>query len=87
MNYGNIYENSVEEILNTARSKIFMAHNRVGFNPKCSECKYLYLCKTGCPFVKNVYQSSKSYTCLLQQELYQNNHYLEDSNPLESTYF
>lgn len=84
--YGNIFQNSIEEILNNAKSKILMAHNRVGFDLKCSECKYLYLCKTGCPFVKNVYQSSKSYTCLLQQELYKKNGYSEDEFPLESAY-
>jgi len=85
--YGNIYIDSVEDILNNANNKIFMAHNKQGFNEKCSECKYLYLCKTGCPFVKNVYNSNMSYTCLLQQELYKKNGYSEDNNPLESTYY
>lgn len=68
--YGNIYKDSVEDILNTANEKIFNAHNSVGFNDECSKCKYLYLCKTGCPFVKKTYNSDKSYTCLLQKKLY-----------------
>ena len=68
--YGNIYKDSVEDILNTANEKIFNAHNSVGFNDECSKCKYLYLCKTGCPFVKKTYNSNKSYTCLLQKKLY-----------------
>ena len=68
--YGNIYKNSVEEILDNAFNKIQKAHEKVGFNDICSKCKYLYLCKTGCPFVKNTYKTNKSYTCLLQQELY-----------------
>ena len=78
--YGNIYEDSVEDILNRAYNKIFIAHNKQGFNEECSKCKYLYICKTGCPYVKNVYNSNKSYTCLLQQELYKDRKYDEDEN-------
>lgn len=69
--YGNIYENSVEEILATAGTKIMQAHGKVGFSEECGSCKYLHLCKTGCPFVKNVYKSAKSYTCALQLKLYE----------------
>ncbi len=86
--YGNIYTNTVEEILNTARSKIFENHNKVGFNDECAKCKYLYLCKTGCPYVKNNYKINKSYTCKLQQEIYKDNieKYSEDEDSEESTY-
>lgn len=58
----------------------------MGFNEECANCKYLYFCKTGCPFVKNVYNSNKSYTCLLQKELYKNIGYREDQNNEESVY-
>ncbi len=68
--YGNIYNDSVEKILLTARNKIFINHNKQPLNEECTNCGYLYLCKTGCPFVKNTYNSSKSYTCKLQQEMY-----------------
>ena len=68
--YGNIYNNSVEEILNTAYLKIFKNHNLENFNEDCKNFGYLYLCKTGCPFVKNNYNTNKSYTCKLQQEMY-----------------
>lgn len=68
--YGNIYTDSVEKILQTAQSKIFINHNKLPFNEECSKCCYLYLCKTGCPFVKNTYKTNKSYTCLLQQQMY-----------------
>ena len=84
--YGNIYENSVEEILQTAEIKILTAHNNVGFNEECAACQYLYLCKTGCPFVKNVYHSDKSYTCLLQKELYKNRNFCPDDNPSATAY-
>ena len=84
--YGNIYKDKVDNILETAKTKIYLAHNKVGFNEECSNCKYLYICKTGCPFVKNVYKSNKSYTCLLQKKLYKLRNYDEDENFKESTY-
>lgn len=84
--YGNIYENSVEEILQNAEIKILTAHNNVGFSDECAACQYLYLCKTGCPFVKNVYHSDKSYTCLLQKELYKNRNFRPDDNPSATAY-
>ncbi len=86
--YGNIYKDNVENILENAKRKIFEVHNKVGFNKECAECQYLYLCKTGCPFVKNKYNSNKSYTCKLQQQIYINNQelYPKDENNEESTY-
>ena len=76
--YGNIYKNTVEEILNTAKNKIFINHNKLPLNEECTKCGYLYLCKTGCPFVKNNYKSNKSYTCKLQQEMYKDRNFLPD---------
>ncbi len=76
--YGNIYKNSVEEILTTAKNKIFLNHNKQPLNEECTKCKYLYLCKTGCPFVKNTYNSNKSYTCKLQQQLYKDRNMEQD---------
>ncbi len=86
--YGNIYKDSVEDIMNNSKRKIFESHNKVGFNKECLECKYLYLCKTGCPYVKNTYNLNKSYTCKLQQEIYKNNTeiYPKDENNEEATY-
>lgn len=75
--YGNIYTDTVEEILKTAKTKIFLAHNRQGITEECISCEHLHLCKTGCPFVKNVYSSSKSYTCRLQKEIYRDKDYDE----------
>jgi uncharacterized protein len=76
--YGNIYKNTVEEILSTAKNKIFLNHNKQPFSEECTKCKYLYLCKTGCPFVKNTYNSNKSYTCKLQQQLYKDRNLEQD---------
>ena len=84
--YGNIYTDNVKDIMKNAYNKIFLAHNRQGFNDECANCKYLYLCKTGCPYVKNVYNSDKSYTCLLQKQLYKDRSYDEDQYYQEFTY-
>lgn len=71
--YGNIYKDDVQTILQNAQNKIFEIDKKIGFNEECANCKYLYLCKTGCPFVRNKYNSNKSYTCKLQQEIYKDN--------------
>ena len=84
--YGNIYKDDVETILNNAKEKMLANHRRVGFNEECGKCKYLYICKTGCPFVKNTYQVNKSYTCKLQQELYKKRDYQEDEFQDEFVY-
>ena len=84
--YGNIYDNTVEEILNNAKNKIFINHNKLPLNEECTKCGYLYLCKTGCPFVKNTYNSNKSYTCKLQKELYKDRNYQVDQFNDESVY-
>lgn len=84
--YGNIYTNSIKEILETARNKIFLNHNKEVFNEECAKCGYLYLCKTGCPFVKNSYKSNKSYTCILQKQMYKDRNYQKDSFNEEFVY-
>lgn len=84
--YGNIYKDEVITILENAKERMLGNHRRVGFNKECSECKYLYICKTGCPFVKNTYKTNKSYTCKLQQELYKKRNYLQDEYNDEYVY-
>ena len=84
--YGNIYTDSVEDILKTANNKIFLNHNRQPLSNECTNCGYLYLCKTGCPFVKNTYNSSKSYTCKLQQRMYEDRKLEKDAYNDEFVY-
>ena len=69
--YGNIYRDSVREILACARRKISAIHQKLGFDPECAKCGWLHLCRTGCPFVKLDSGSAKSYTCLLQKKIYE----------------
>ena len=84
--YGNIYRDTVDTFLKTAARKIFQNHNRQPFPEECARCAYLYLCKTGCPFVKTVYGSGKSYTCLLQQQMYRDRGYAPDASADETAY-
>ena len=76
----------MDKILQTAQKKIFINHNKEKFNEECAKCGYLYLCKTGCPFVKNTYKTNKSYTCLLQQKMYKDRNYQKDEYNEEFVY-
>jgi len=83
--YGNIYRDSVADILSTARRKIMAVHQAAGFKEECGTCGYLYLCKTGCPFVKKNNADSMSYTCRLQQRIYEKN--AEPPRPQENYWY
>lgn len=69
--YGNIYTDDVRTIMERGEDRIFLAHSRKKLNPECVACPYISYCKTGCPFVKNLYNSDKSYTCRLQKRIYE----------------
>ncbi len=69
--YGNIYKDSMGQIMERGAEKIRAVHESCGFDEECGSCGYLYLCQTGCPFVKRQQRRTKSYTCLLQKELYE----------------
>ncbi len=71
--YGNIFNNSVEEILHAAQSKVNMAHQEQGLDPECRNCGYIGICRTGCPIVKKQNSRSRSYTCSLQKAMYRDN--------------
>ena len=68
--YGNIYRDSMSRIMETGAEKIRRVHASCGFDQECGDCPWLYLCRTGCPFVKRQQKRARSYTCLLQKELY-----------------
>ena len=84
--YGNIFRDSVGAILARANARIAAAHERVGFSPECAECGWLYLCKTGCPFVKKLYHTPQSYTCLLQKALYADRNLPPDQNNAQTVF-
>ena len=71
--YGDIYSDTIQTILDRAKSKILSQHQSLGLNEECKACDYLYLCHTGCPYVKKNNKTSKSYTCKLQKTIYEEN--------------
>lgn len=68
--YGNIFNDSVEEILQNGMQKISLMHQRFGFDSDCQSCSHLSTCHTGCPVVKFQRNKAKSYTCELQHQMY-----------------
>jgi len=68
--YGNIFEHTIETILDNAKSNIQTVHQQHGLHEDCQQCDYLHLCHTGCAFVKSQQNRGKSYTCELQKTLY-----------------
>ncbi len=71
--FGNVYKDTIDDIIFEAQNKINFQHQTKGFHDECSICGYLSICNTGCPFVKHVNDSNKSYTCYLQKTLYSDN--------------
>ncbi len=68
--YGNIFKDDVQTVLSNAKNSIKAIINKAGMHEDCRKCEYLYICNTGCPFVKVQQKESKSYTCLLQKAIY-----------------
>lgn len=71
--YGNVYRDSIADILAAGARKISQIHQQHGFDPACRSCNHLPLCNTGCPVVKHQNRSGRSYTCELQQAIYRDN--------------
>lgn len=69
--FGNIFSDTVEDILANGWRKVKTVHNNAGLHADCRKCPYLYICKTGCPFVKHAQGAAKSYTCALQRRIYE----------------
>ncbi|MDP1610516.1 MAG: radical SAM protein [Sulfuritalea sp.] len=68
--YGNVFHDSVDQILQHGARKISAIHQSQGFDADCRSCGHLAICNTGCPVVKFQHRSSRSYTCELQRDIY-----------------
>lgn len=68
--YGNLFEESIEAIMENGARQIAAIHQAHGFDTECRSCAHLALCHTGCPVVKHQRQNGRSYTCELQKVLY-----------------
>ncbi len=71
--YGNIYEEDIETIMHNGENTIERNENLLFIADTCMICEYLHLCNLGCTFVRQETNLQKSYTCLLQRELYHDN--------------
>lgn len=71
--YGNVFRDSIDDILRAGARKIGAIHQEWGFDPECRGCSHLALCNTGCPVVKHQNRSGRSYTCRLQKAIYRDN--------------
>ena len=71
--YGNIYTDDIDSILNNSANKISKIHQQNNLHIDCQNCEYLKYCNTGCAYVKNEMNTSKSYTCAIQKEIYKDN--------------
>lgn len=68
--YGNVFTDSVEQILQTGAQKVSLIHGRYGFDEHCQSCGHLSTCHSGCAVVKFQRGSGQSYTCDLQKRMY-----------------
>ncbi|MCI5123586.1 MAG: SPASM domain-containing protein [Candidatus Electrothrix sp. AR5] len=71
--YGNIFEESIGTIINNGWATIERNENRLDIDDACAECAYMPYCNAGCTFVRQETGLKRSYTCLLQKEMYRDN--------------
>ncbi|MCI5222026.1 MAG: radical SAM protein [Candidatus Electrothrix sp. AR4] len=71
--FGNIIEDDIETIINNGWNLIERNENLLDIDEECAKCAYMPYCNLGCTFVRQETGLKKSYTCLLQKQLYQDN--------------
>lgn len=68
--YGNIFKQSIPEIVANGWQTIEAIENRLDADEECFQCYYLPYCNQGCVFVREQTGHKKSYTCQLQKAIY-----------------
>ncbi|WP_446010252.1 SPASM domain-containing protein [Candidatus Electrothrix sp.] len=69
--YGNIFTDGVEAVINNGWNMMERNENLLDIDDDCACCPWLAHCNLGCTFVRQETGLRKSYTCLLQKQLYQ----------------
>ncbi|MCI5190475.1 MAG: radical SAM protein, partial [Candidatus Electrothrix sp. AS4_5] len=69
--YGNIFTDGMETVINNGWNIIERNENLLDIDEDCAHCPWLSHCNLGCTFVRQETGLKKSYTCLLQKQLYQ----------------
>jgi len=68
--YGNVFKDEVEAIIDNGWKVIERNENNLTIHQDCLNCEYIAYCHSGCTFARHESGLEKSYTCLLQKELY-----------------
>lgn len=71
--YGNVFNDPINQILDNGWQTIETIENTLESSEECFTCNYLPHCNQGCVFVRVQTKLTKSYTCLLQKEIYKDN--------------
>lgn len=71
--YGNLFKEDVETIIDNGWKVIERNENKLTLHSDCLNCEYISYCHSGCTFARHESGLDKSYTCLLQKELYKEN--------------
>ena len=69
--YGNIFTDGVETVIDNGWNMMERNENLLDIDDDCARCPWLPHCNLGCTFVRQETGLKKSYTCLLQKQLYQ----------------
>lgn len=69
--YGNIFTDGVEAVISKGWQVMERNENLLDIDDDCARCPWLPHCNLGCTFVRQEMGLKKSYTCLLQKQLYQ----------------
>jgi uncharacterized protein len=69
--FGNLFSDGVEAVISNGWSVIERNENLLDIDDGCAVCPWLPHCNLGCPFVRQAAGLKRSYTCLLQKQLYQ----------------
>ncbi|WPD21892.1 MAG: SPASM domain-containing protein [Candidatus Electrothrix scaldis] len=69
--YGNIFTDGVEAVIGNGWNMMERNENLLDIDDDCACCPWLPHCNLGCTFVRQETRLKKSYTCLLQKQLYQ----------------
>jgi uncharacterized protein len=71
--YGNVKKSRISDIIANGWQTIEALENKKEPCEDCYTCHYLPYCNQGCIFVREETGLTKSYTCLLQKQIYQDN--------------
>jgi len=70
---GNIHEESLVDIKDYGTALYENLDNQITMDDDCAQCNYFKYCYLNCPIVRIETKRNKSFTCLIQKEIYADN--------------